>query len=336
MIHVIICGGSGKRLWPLIKKEKPKQFATIISDTSLYTQTLKRNESLSTSTYIVTNKNYYNLAKEQSEGIKNKNYILEASGRNTAAAIAFAAFDVSEEKIILVTPSDHIIHNQAEYNKSIKQAEFLANQDKLVILGVKPQKPETGFGYIEQEKGEVVSFDEKPDLQTAVKYFNSDNHFCSTGIFCFKAGVFLQELKQCAPEIYQTSLAAYKNRSVIDNKIDIKADDMSNIPSVSVDNAVLEHSKRLKMVECNFRWSDIGNFVSLKEELNSYNYNPNHIAINSKNNIIYSDEKTVATIGIDDLIIVDTQDTLLICKKDQSQSIKDMVNKISNIKTNAA
>ncbi len=207
--------------------------------------------------------------------------------------------------------------------EAVSKAKALAISGNLVTFGITPQYPETGFGYIEANGEDVLSFKEKPDAITAQAYLDAGNYYWNSGMFCFKAGVFLEELKKHSPKIYETSLLAYKNAK-IDEMIRISHDDMSAIPEDSIDYAVMEKSDNVKVIPSDIDWRDLGSFESLDEEIDS---SDNIININSSNNLILS-SKQVATIDIDDLIIIDTADALLVSKKGSSQKVKQIVKRL--------
>lgn len=340
MVNIILCGGSGTRLWPISRTLMPKQFVKLFDNQSLFQLTVKRNSLLCKTQFIVSNSEQYFLAIDQLQELNktNNKYLLEPIGRNTAPAIALACFELDSEDIVLVTPSDHLIKDEKAYNQAILRAKELASNDNLVTFGIKPTFAETGFGYIEAvslEKEDVKAFHEKPDFQTATKYFESGNYYWNSGMFMFKAGVFLEELQKYSPNIYETALHAIENSTKDDSIIRIKHDDMANIPEDSIDYAVMEKSDRVKVVASDIGWSDVGSFDSLYEELqkdeNGNTSNAQHISIDSKNNLIYGVERKIATVDIEDLIIVDTGDALLISKKGSSQKVKKVVDKIKEL-----
>ena len=275
----------------------------------------------------------YFLALDQLEELNktNNQYLLEPIGRNTAPAIALACLALPYDEVVLVTPSDHLIKNEEEYKKVLQKAYELANQNNLVTFGITPTFAETGFGYIEADGLDVKAFHEKPDSQTAQEYFEAGNYYWNSGMFCFKAGVFLDELKKYSSQIYESSKIAFDN-ALYDEIIRIKHDDMLAIPEDSIDYAVMEKSNIVKVVASNIDWSDVGSFDALFEELpkdkNNNTINEKHIAINSQNNLIYGIDKYIATVDIEDLIIVDTGDALLVSKKGSSQKVKDVVNEL--------
>lgn len=342
MTNIILCGGSGTRLWPISRTLMPKQFVKLFleesaehkDEKSLFQLTVDRNSKLCNSQFIVSNAEQYFLALDQLEELNktNNKYLLEPVGRNTAPAIALACMELEYDEIVLVTPSDHLIKDENEYMNVLEKAKELAIKGNLVTFGITPTFAETGFGYIESENTyDVKAFHEKPDLQTATSYIEAGNYYWNSGMFCFKAGVFLEELKKYSPEVYETSIEALKNSSK-DSIIRIKHEDMINIPEDSIDYAVMEKSSIVKVIPSNIDWSDVGSFDALYEELqkdeNGNTENPNHISIDSKNNLIYGSERKIATVDIEDTIIVDTGDALLISKKGSSQKVKKVVEEI--------
>jgi len=333
MTNIILCGGSGTRLWPISRTLMPKQFVKLMNDKSLFQLTVERNQTLSDTQFIVSNAEQYFLAVDQLEeiaSIKN-HFLLEPIGRNTAPAIALACFALEENEIILVSSSDHLIKNQTAYEQVVSRAQELAKDDYLVTFGITPQYPEVGYGYIESNGEDVKAFHEKPNLETAQSYLEDGNFYWNSGIFCFKAKVFLNELKKFSPEIYKTAYAAYEHANN-DTILRIKHEDMIQIPEDSIDYAVMEKSQRVKVVAADIEWSDLGSFDALAEEFPKDNdgntINENLIAIDSKNNFIYGKEKLISLVGINNLIIVDTPDALLISKKGDSQKIKSIVKEL--------
>jgi len=333
MTNIILCGGSGTRLWPISRTLMPKQFVKLFDNKSLFQLTIQRNSELCNSQFIVSNAEQYFLAVDQLEELhqNNNKYLLEPVGRNTAPAIALACMALKKDELVLVTPSDHLIKDEVEYKKVLEQAKELALLDNLVTFGIKPTFAETGFGYIESNGLDVKAFHEKPDFETASKYLEAGNYYWNSGMFCFKAGVFLDELKKYSPEVYESSLVAFNN-SKKDTMIRISHEDMEAIPEDSIDYAVMEKSSIVKVIPSDINWSDVGSFDSLFNELpkdaNNNTYCDKHISIDSKNNLIHVQDKYVATIDVEDLIIVDTGDALLVSKKGSSQKVKKVVNEI--------
>lgn len=354
MTNIILCGGSGTRLWPLSRTLMPKQFVKLFGGESLFQKTVRRNQRVCKDQFIVSNAEQYFLAIDQigelSLSNQTDNYLLEPVGRNTAPAIALACLALAPETIVLVTPSDHLVKDEAAYEMALRQAEALAAQDHLVTFGIAPQYPETGFGYIqaqpENDKFSMLSvecFKEKPHAELAAQYLEENSKlsiqnlplkwYWNSGMFCFKAGVFLEELKAHAPAIYEASVAALASAKR-DDLIRISHAAMAAIPEDSIDYAVMEKSGRVKVVPSDIGWSDLGSFDALYDEL-PHDGDANallqtdgavgaSVNINAKGNLIVS-EKLVAAVDVDDLLIVDTADALLVTRKGSSQRVKEVV-----------
>ncbi|TKI69921.1 mannose-1-phosphate guanylyltransferase/mannose-6-phosphate isomerase [Sulfurimonas crateris] len=330
MINIILCGGNGTRLWPISRTLMPKQFVKLFDDKSLFQLTVDRNSKVCDKKFIVSNAEQYFLAQDQLE--ENSTFLLEPIGRNTAPAIALACLALNKDEIVLVTPSDHLIKDEKEYEKVLNKAKELAKENNLVTFGITPTFAETGFGYIESvNQFDVKAFHEKPNFETAKKYLKAGNYYWNSGMFCFRAGVFLDELKKYSPKIYNASLNAFNNANK-DEIIRIKYDDMLSIPEDSIDYAVMEKSNIVKVVPSNISWSDVGSFDALYEEMpkdkDGNTINQNHICIDSKNNLVYGNERKIATVDVENLIIIDTGDALLVSKKGSSQKVKKIVEEV--------
>jgi mannose-1-phosphate guanylyltransferase len=331
MKTVILCGGAGTRLWPISRQKTPKQFAQIFDGESLFENTVIRNKSLSDSYSVVVNKTQLPLCKEQmpKELKASTQFLIESTARNTAPAIALAALSSNPEEILLILPSDHLIKDMDVYNECIAAACKLAKDDKLVTFGIKAKYPETGFGYIEADGVNVKSFKEKPDLETAIQYLESGNFFWNSGMFCFKAKAFLDELKEYSLEIYNQCLNTHNNLQNVGDEKHFNIDDMLKIPSDSIDYAVMEKSKNVCVVPSNFYWSDLGSFDSLYSELDKNDdgntVDRNHLSFESKNNLVISDKKVIATFNVEDLIIIETKDSILVGKRGESQNVKKLL-----------
>jgi mannose-1-phosphate guanylyltransferase len=269
-------------------------------------------------------------------------YLLEPIGRNTAPAIALACMALQRDELVLVTPSDHLIKNEDEYLKVVKRAAELANNENLVTFGIKPSFAETGFGYIESESlnsENVKAFHEKPDLESATKYVESGNYYWNSGMFMFQAGVFLDELKKYSPGIYEACERAMgKARDSWESQmLRIQHEDMLKIPSDSIDYAVMEKSEKVKVVPSDIDWNDVGSFDALFDELpkdqDGNTINTQHISIDSKNNLIYGSGRKIATVDIEDTLVIDTGDALLVSKKGSSQKVKQIVQELKSRKS---
>ena len=334
MTNIILCGGSGTRLWPISRTLMPKQFVKLFDDKSLFQLTVERNSTVCKSQFIVSNAEQYFLALDQLNELHttNNEYLLEPVGRNTAPAIALACMQLDPDEIVLVTPSDHLIKDEIAYEQALQTAQELAREGKLVTFGIKPTFAETGFGYIEADKLDVTAFHEKPNKETAQSYLDAGNYYWNSGMFCFKADVFLEELKKYSPKIYEASLKALQNASKEEKLTRVKHEDMLSIPEDSIDYAVMEKSDKVKVIPSDIGWSDVGSFDALFEELpkdeNNNTVSDKHISVDSKNNLVLVDDKYIATIDVEDLIIVDTGDALLVSKKGSSQKVKQVVTEI--------
>ena len=329
MINVIICGGSGTRLWPISTNANPKQYLKIFANQSLLQKTILRNKDYFQKNLLVMNEKHYEKAQKQLHEIDTQaDYILESKGRNTAPAIACACFKAKADDILFIAPSDHLMENDIHYQKAILRAIELAKENYLVTFGIKPNHPNTGYGYINFDKEDVLSFKEKPNEQTAKVYLAKGNYFWNSGMFCFKAKIFLEELKKYAPEIYEKTKIAYDN-SQKNNSLILKKEDMLNIPANSIDYAVMEKSSLVKMVKFEGYWNDLGSFDSLfsvfEKDKNANSFYGDFLQLDSNNNLIINTTKSkVALIEVKNSIIVASADGLLICKADESQRVKEI------------
>jgi mannose-1-phosphate guanylyltransferase len=333
VVNVILSGGSGTRLWPLSRQNNPKQFLQIFDQKSLFQHAVLRNQEVSDEYMLITNEVQFSEAEKQGSeiGASIAHKIIEPIGRNTAPAIALAALSVPKETILFVTPSDHMIENGTSYNTAVSRAIELANENFIVTFGIKPTSPHTGFGYIEFDKEEVLNFREKPSAKDAQLFLEKGNFYWNSGMFCFKAGVFLDELKKYAPDMLVACEKAHQSKK--NGKIDLDA--MQNIPADSVDYAVLEHSNRIKTVASGFYWTDLGSFdaiINYFKEGNTVD-NLQEISNEKGNSYVFSDKKVVGA-EVANVIVVDTEDSLLILPKSQSDLVKGIYTKIKETDTN--
>jgi mannose-1-phosphate guanylyltransferase len=318
--NIILSGGVGSRLWPLSRKQHPKQFLKLFSGKSLFELTAERNQEVVDQIMVVGNTDHIEWSKMLLQDISlPKTFITETVARNTTAAIAFAALAVDEDDVLIVTPSDHLIQNQDAYEKAIKEAIELAKKDFLVTFGVVPSKPETGYGYIEYQGKDVLSFREKPNTETAQEFLERGTFLWNSGMFCFKAGVLLEELK-----VYQSELLD-KCKAVWQTSVDqcLNAEASQKVPSISIDYAVMERSKKIKVVPAHFRWNDLGSFESLYDYLRSTGH-----PVDENGNMVIGTEIFTAFVGLSNSILVHTPDAILILQKEKSQDVKKIYNQL--------
>ncbi len=346
-IHpVILSGGSGTRLWPLSRKHYPKQLLALTSDKSLLQETLERisGEGFEAPLVICNTEHRFSVAEQVREmDLTVRDIILEPVGRNTAPAAAIAAMAlraIDTEATILLLPSDHLIGDRQAFMQAIKVAAVAADNEYLVTFGIKPTGPETGYGYmlngaeISAAPGcfAVQRFIEKPDTENAAKMIAAGGHVWNSGIFLFKASAYLQELKALQPDLYdicEKSLAA-TSRDLDFTRLDSTV--FETCPSISIDYAVMEHTRKACVVPVDMGWSDIGSWselwkVSDKDDQGNVIIG-DVIAEDTTASYIRTANKMIATIGISDMIIVDTGDTVLIAPKDRAQDIRIIVEKL--------
>lgn len=341
---IILAGGGGTRLFPLSRDCYPKQFLHVIGDKSLLAQTIERFLGLvrPEDIVIVTNERYIFHVQAELKIInaQEAHIITEPMGKNTAPAIALAQsycqdiLQCDDDEILFVSPSDHLIKPIDAFQDLIRNAQDVA-KDNIVTLGIKPTKPETGYGYIEAEKNsdlakKVISFKEKPDLATAKEYIASGNYYWNGGMFMFSIATMQAELAKYMPAIIDITKNGY--RYAVDNFV--------NMPDISIDYAVAEKSQKMMMIPMeNIYWNDIGSFDAIAEVLSDKDKNVfkgDILAENCTDTMIIGDTRLIAGIDLENLMIIDTPDALLVAKKGESQKVKNIVNKLKQNKRKEA
>ena len=321
VLNVILSGGVGSRLWPLSRKNRPKQYLPIFENQTLFEKTVLRNKPYCGQVTVVGNCDNYLLSRTDLEkaDVKDFTEIIEACPRNTAAAIAFAALAANAEDILFITPSDHLIEEGEEYSKSLVRAIELAKAGFIVTFGLNPKNPETGFGYIEALGEEVKSFREKPNLQTAEQFLKQGNFFWNSGMFCFRAGTYLEELEKFEPELFNASKTAFEasQNGKLDYELSMK------IPSISVDYAVMEKTRKIKVVPSFFNWSDMGSFESIYDYLQSQGH-----PMDSFGNMVIGTDLHTEFLGLKKTILVQTSDAILVLKKEKAQEVKKIFERL--------
>ncbi len=333
MFGIILAGGSGSRLWPLSRELYPKQLLNINSDKSLLQSTFERLSSFMPAENIISITNVKHTAnvKIQLKTLANNPTVLaEPLSKNTAPAIALATKFIQEKEddpVILVVPSDHLIENEEKFLQTVLKGQELAEKGYIVTFGIEPNYPETGYGYInilqEPVAGgfRVKEFVEKPDIETAKKYIEAKTYFWNSGIFMFKASTMIEEIKKLAPEIYKTMEEFDFSKS---DKIEYNLFD--RMPNISIDYAIMEKSDKIALVKLESDWNDLGSWQSIYDV--SKKDSQNNVLIGhvldegSKGSFVYSSSKLVATIGLEDTVLVETDDAILACKKDRTQDVK--------------
>jgi mannose-1-phosphate guanylyltransferase/mannose-6-phosphate isomerase len=319
---LILAGGSGTRLWPLSRSYYPKQFLRLEGETSFLQKTIERNLCLvgAENLYILTHASYYHdvLRQLQEMNCDLKNHVLlEPSCKNTAPAIAFAlkTLQPDPDDIFLITPADHMISPQSKYEACIEQGCQLAQEGYMVTFGVRPTRPETGYGYLKTEGVRVDQFVEKPDLKKAQSYLLSGDYFWNAGMFCFSAATFEREAQKYMPSLIQKSF--------------------DSLPSISIDYALLEKSESVAMVPLDLVWSDIGSWDNvydlLKKDGNQNVTRGNVVAMDTSNSLIYAESRLVSTIGLDNMLVIETDDVVLISRKEDAQKVKEVVTKLKDL-----
>ena len=334
MYGLILAGGSGSRLWPLSRELYPKQLLNIQNDESLLQATFSRlKECIEPSNIISMTgvKHLSNVRYQLSSLTENPVVLSEPISKNTAPAIILGTKFITEKShsdpVILVVPSDHVINDIKSFKKSVNAGKKIAEAGYIVTFGVKPTYPEVGYGYIKTSSEEVFDgykvdkFIEKPDEKTAKTYLESSNYYWNSGIFMFKASVLLNEASKCAPQIYE------KLRNFDFTKSsEIPYTEFDKMPSISIDYAVMEKSDKIALVQLESDWNDLGSWKSIydvsKKDENG-NVKIGHVIDEgSKNSFVYSSSKLVATIGLEDVVLVETEDAVLACKADKTQDVK--------------
>ena len=340
---VIMAGGGGARFWPLSRKDNPKQLLNLSGKDAMINETVRRLSRVvdKDALYIVTNASQTGKMKEITRGIFNADNILsEPSARNTAACIGYAAVKIMKSRgdgILVVTPSDAYIKDEAEYARVLAVAAEQADKTGgIITLGIKPSFPATGYGYIRFERTgasaeKVKCFVEKPDAAKAEEYLKSGEYVWNSGVFVFAASVILEKIKEYLPEVYsklceiERAIGTAEEREVLNCVYPL-------IPSVSIDYGVMEKTDNIYVIPCDFGWNDVGSWDMLGV-LNAPDSNGNVVSgdgvlIDVKDSVVYSSGRTVAVVGTDNLVVVETPDAVLVCPKNRAQDVKKIVEKL--------
>lgn len=340
MIPVILSGGSGTRLWPLSRGVYPKQFLPLVSDKTMVQETVLRLQGLDhlQAPIAVCNEAHRFMMAEQLREIDAQPdvIILEPVGKNTAPAVALAALAAKNyDDILLVLPADHVIENVAAFQQAVVKAEQLAEQGYLVTFGIIPTAAETGYGYIKRsaeniaDAFKVAEFVEKPDAVVAETYVNSGEYYWNSGMFAFKAGRYLEELEKFSPEMLAACRLSFADAKTDVDFVRLNKDIFIQCPSDSIDYAVMEKTDKAVVIPLDADWSDVGSWSALWEVRKKDSFGNaltgDVIAIDTENSFIHAGNKLVAAIGIRDMIIIETDDAVMIAPKDRVQEVKQIV-----------
>ena len=365
-VALIMAGGSGTRFWPLSTNEKPKQFLDLVSEKTMIRENIDRIKDLISveKIFISTNIKYFDIIKKELPEISDRNIIFEPMARDTAACIGYAACIIKKtykDSVMAVLPSDHLIKKEKEFLESLEFAFLEAEKNKIVTLGIKPTYAETGYGYIEyvdnRKKGKyekktiaektfksyrVKRFREKPNKELAEKYIEQGNYLWNSGMFVWKTEFILQEIKKHM----ETHKLVLENIEELLENVDLceiygeklsnfVKDEFDKFEKISIDFGVMEHTKSVSVIPVDIGWNDVGNFKSLedifpKDEDRNVVQAENFEKFESEGNIVINKEndKIIAAIGLENIVIVNTKDALLVCHKDKSQEVKKILNKI--------
>ena len=338
---VIMAGGGGTRFWPLSRQNEPKQLLNLSGKDLMINETIDRISAVipRKDIFIVTNVSQTEKMKEAVSGrIEDSHILSEPSARNTAACIGYAAMEIIKkygDGVMCIFPADHFIKNNIKFAKTLEEAILVAaDSDELITIGITPTFPSTGYGYIRYDRASdalakrVLEFKEKPDINTAKAYIENGEYVWNSGMFVWKASTILKNFKVYLPDIYEMLISIGEKMST-DEESEALQSIYPAIRSISIDYGIMEKSENVLVIPGDFGWNDVGSYDSL-DVLHEKDKYGNIIVgdfagIDTKDSIIYSKEKLVATIGVDNIIIVETPDTLLVCDRSRAQDIKEMV-----------
>lgn len=339
---LIMAGGRGERFWPKSRKNLPKQFLSLTDDGKTMIQlTVERILPLvdMQDIYIATNRDYKKLVREQLPEIPEENILCEPVGRNTAPCIGLGAVHISrkyDDAVMLVLPSDHLIKYNTIFLNTLSDAAEVAEQgENLVTLGITPDYPETGYGYIKFNPNQTMKrafavdrFVEKPDLETAKEYLATEQYLWNSGMFIWKVSTILHNMEKYLPETY-AGLQRIQNAIATEDEQSVLEQEFEAFHSESIDYGIMEKAQNIYILSGSFGWDDVGSWLAVGRIRQSNEFGNvitgNAVTVDTKNTIIEGDKKLIATVGIEDLIIVDTEDALLICEKDSAGNIKKVL-----------
>lgn len=345
---LIMAGGKGERFWPKSRINLPKQFLSLTGDGKTMIQlTVERISSIVDikDVYVATNQLYKNLVLEQLQGIPEENILCEPVGKNTAPCIGLGAIHAHvhhDDAIMIVLPSDHLIKNQKTFVETLREACDVAEKgENLVTIGITPNYPETGYGYIHYDKqncllsaNAVKKFVEKPNIELAEEYLKSGEYLWNSGMFVWKVSTILHNYKELMPDIYE-GLCTIQNSIGTDSYTEILNKEFQAFRSESVDYGIMEHAKNIYSLPGNFGWDDVGSWLAVgrikENDTNGNIVNGNVVTVDTKDCIIEGQDKLIATVGLCDIVIVDTKDALLVCDKKSTGNIKKVLSQLRDL-----
>ncbi len=338
---VVMAGGGGTRFWPLSRQELPKQFLNLTGDDLMVNETVTRLKPSieEKNIFIVTNVTQAQMMREATEGTILPDHILaEPAARNTAACIGYAAIEIRKkygDGIMSVFASDHYIKDTEGFNMTLRQAMELAEETgHLITIGIKPTFPAVGYGYIKYDKTEtgqeyhaVKEFVEKPDVMTARRYLKEGGFLWNSGMFVWKVSAILEQFEKLLPDVYECLMEIEADMGTPREQETINRV-YPHIPKISIDYGIMERAREVTVVESRFDWSDVGSWDALealhKRDENGNVVNREQILIDTQNCIVYAKSKLIATLGVEDLIIVEAEDAIMVCHKDKAQSVREI------------
>lgn len=340
---VIMAGGGGTRFWPLSRQNMPKQLLNLSGTDAMINETIKRfgDIILPENIYIVTNKSQADVMKNiLLQQVPIKNILVEPAARNTSACILYAAMYIYEklgDGVMCVFPSDHYIVDEENFQKTLLKAIDIAkNENSIVTIGIKPTFPSTGYGYIKSCDGKdniykIDKFEEKPNIEKAKEYFRNGNYYWNSGMFIWKVSVIIEAFKRFLPRIYNSLSKVSKIFDTEDGK-KLLDEIYPNLDSISVDYGIMERTDEALVIPANFGWNDVGSWDALgaifPSDEDGNIIKADYIGIDTKQCIIYGNKKLIATVGLKDLIIVDTDDAVMVCNKNNAQDVKQIVDRL--------
>jgi mannose-1-phosphate guanylyltransferase/mannose-6-phosphate isomerase len=357
LIPVVLSGGAGTRLWPVSRRAHPKPFMALADGETLAEKTFQRARHVADGGPVltVTSRDYYFQTRDTYQALGAEldmtPFLLEPMGRNTAPAIGLAALALQArfgpEAIMLVMPADHLIRDMQSFEKAVNAARTLAQESRLVTFGMFPTHAETGFGYLRQgdpiggfDGFDVAAFVEKPDQDTAEAHLKAGNYFWNSGMFCFRCDVLLASMRKHAPEVHAAITAVFSELDPAANPLELPAETFARCPAISIDYAVMERATDTAMVVADFGWSDIGSWKAIAE---LYESDEAHnrirgraVVVDSRDCFIQSEDRLVAVVGLENLVVVDTGDAVLVANRDQAQDVGEVVRQLHVLEDESA